>query len=197
MKKRAIPKKRAYDSGSRRARADEGKKRIVETLVALLVEKHGGEVTFKEIAKVSGIPERTIFRFYSEKAQLHSELDRYLASYIEAAVAQLGTMDVAGFAKNAFLLFDQHEPLVLAYLYSPLGREVRSLFRRKLNKLIEGKLRGEKPINTSITTTKKIALICSLINAEIWNDIRRDFSFSGADMGESVEWAIRALIKEL
>jgi AcrR family transcriptional regulator len=197
MKKRKAPKKRSYDNATRLARAAEGKKRIVETLVELLVEKKGGDVTFKEISSRSGIPERTIFRFYSDKIELHSELDRYLGSYIAATVEQLSTMDVAAFAKNAFLLFDKYEPLVLAYLYSPFGREARSLFRRKLNKLIDGKLRLQKKIGSDSSTAKKIALICSLINAEIWNDIRKDFSFTGADMGDSVEWAIRALIKEL
>jgi AcrR family transcriptional regulator len=197
MKKRAPPKKRSYDNATRLARATEGKKRIVETLVELLVEKKGGDVTFKEISARSGIPERTIFRFYTDKSELHSELDSYLGSYIGAAVVQLSTMDVAAFAKNAFLLFDKHEPLVLAYLYSPFGREARSLFRRKLNKLIDGKLRIEKKLSDNLATRKKIALICSLINAEIWNDIRKDFSYSGAEMGDSVDWAIRALIKEL
>lgn len=196
VRKRAV-QKRAYDNSSRRQSSEANRKLILETLVILLVEKKGAEVTFKEIAARCGLAERSIFRFYEDKAALHAEMDHYLTTYIEASVAQLRELDVAGFAKNAFRLFDQYESLVQAYIYSPFGQTARMLFRKKLNKLITMKLVQEKPLPAGEETAKRIAIICSLINAKIWNDIKIDHGYSGAEMGDAVKWAIDALVKSL
>jgi len=189
--------KRAYNNESRRESSEQNKRLIIETLVALLVEKKGGDVTFKEIADRSGLAERSIYRFYNDKEELHLAMDGFLNSYIESSVEQLRTMDVATFAKNAFLLFDRYEALVQAYIYSPFGQEARKLFRHKLNQLIALKLSQEKPSSQSLDRHKKIAVICSLINAKIWNDIRIDFGYSGEDIGDTIEWAISALIEKI
>jgi AcrR family transcriptional regulator len=191
-----VQSRRTYDNKLRLESSAQNKKLIIETLVALLVETRGGDVTFKEIAKRSGLAERSIYRFYNDKEQLHEEMDRYLTTYIESSVEQLATMDVAKFARNAFQLFDQYEALVLAYLYSPFGQDARILFRKKLDRIILRKIQQEKP-GTSPKREKRVALICSMINAKLWQDVRQSFGFSGVDMGESVEWAIRTLISDL
>lgn len=197
VKSKATQKVRAYDNTSRQDKSAQNRRLILETLVQLLVEKKGHDVTFKEIAARTGLAERSIYRFYNDKEELHHEIDRFLMTYIEASVEQLLTMDVAAFAKNAFQLFDKYESLVLAYLYSPFGRATRQRFRKSLNQLILKKLAEENHLARNSQNQKKVAIICSLINANIWNDIREDYGFSGQEMGDTVEWAIRALIQGL
>lgn len=189
--------KRSYNNASREEASAQNRQVIIQTLVDLLVEKKGGDVTFSEIAKRSGLAERSIYRFYNDKAAMHTELDQYLTYYVQSSVEKLQDMSVSEFAKNAFYLFDQYESLVLAYVYSPFGREARQRFHIQLNKLIEEKLLKQKPMKKNQDLAKKVAVICSLINAKIWHDIREDFGYSGAEMGDTIKWAIESLIKEI
>jgi AcrR family transcriptional regulator len=198
-RKKAKPriKTRAYDNSRRTKTSAENKQQIVTALVELLVEKKGGDVTFKEIAERTGLAERSIYRFYEDKETLHGELDQYLSSYLEASVNQMQQLSVSGFAQNAFLLFDKHQALVQAYLYSPFGRTARILFRKKLNKLIAAKILSEIKIDSTPEVNKKIAVISALINAKIWDDIRSDHGFSGSEIGVTIKWAVECLIKGL
>jgi AcrR family transcriptional regulator len=189
--------KRAYNNESREKSSAQNKKLIIETFVQLLVEKKGADVTFREIAARTGLAERSIFRFYNDKDVLHEELDRYLMAYVQSSVEKLAEVNIAQFGKYAFSLFDKYESLILAYVYSPFGRQARSIFRQKLNQLLAAKLVQEKPVARTPEVQRRIALICSMINAKIWHDIREDYGFTGVEMGDTIEWAIRAMIKEL
>ncbi len=188
---------RAYDNSTRAGKSAETQKAILESLVQLLVEKKGGEFTFEELAERTGISERTIFRFYGNKEELHRELSAYLMSYLKVGMEKIGVMDIATFAKDSFELFDRHEPLMLAYIYSSFGQEARKLFREKLNATIIEKILSEKPVEMNEANKKKIAVIVSMINAKIWHDIKTDFGFSGQQMGDSIAWAVRSLIRSL
>lgn len=86
---------------------------------------------------------------------------------------------------------------MLAYLYSPFGREARRRFRQKLNRVLVAKLREQRPDAKGPDLERRMAILCSLINAKIWLDIRDDHGFTGEEMGTAVEWALRTLIKAL
>ncbi|MGZ3649765.1 MAG: hypothetical protein ACXVB9_19000 [Bdellovibrionota bacterium] len=106
---------------------------------------------------------------------------------------KLAEVGVLGFTQNCFRLFDEYESLVLAYLSSPFGQEPRAQFRHKLSMMITAKLKVETNFPSIRETLKKVALICTQINAKIWHDIRIDYGFTGAEMGEAVKWAVDAL----
>lgn len=168
---------------------------IIETTVALLVERRGGDVQIDEIASKMRISERTIFRFFGDKKTLHQAVDQYLTSYLQASAQQMASLSFVGFGKNAYQLFDKHEHLTLAYLYSPFGQETRRLFRKKLNDAMIAKITAEKSLNLTPERMKRLALITSLVNAKIWHDIKADYQFSGEDMGDTVAWALNTLIE--
>lgn len=189
--------KRAYDNTSRIKSSQGNQKLIIETLVQLLVEKKGGEVTFNEVAKRAGVSAQTIFRFFKDKEDLHKAMDEYLLYYLKAGVEKINDLNVAGFTKNAYELFDQHEDLVVAYLYSPFGQKARRMFRQKLNRVLIDKILEQKRIKVSKDIETKLAVIVSLVNANLWHDIRSDFGFSGKEMGQAFEWAVNALLADL
>lgn len=189
--------KRVYNNESRLQKTEASRKLIIETLVALLVERKGGVVTFEEIAKLSKISLRSIYRLFKDKETLHKAMDEYLASYLGASNEQLARLDIAGFGKNAYAIFDRHEQLMMAYLYSPFGQEARRLFRRKLNQLMIAKILQKKPVEMTPEVRKKLAVIVSLVNAKMWHDIKIDFEFSGEQMGTTIEWALETLINDL
>lgn len=190
-------KTRGYNNESRRQKSEASRQTIIETLVKLLVERKGGTVTFEEIAKASGVSVRSVYRFFKDKETLHEAMDNYLFSYLSAGEEQLAKLDVGGFGRNAFELFDKYENLTLAYLYSPFGLEARKLFRKKLNDSIKTKILERRPINMTPENEKKLALIMSIVNAKIWHDIKTDSGYTGVEMGPSVDWALRTLIDNI
>jgi AcrR family transcriptional regulator len=191
------PKTRAYDNTNRAAKSEQTEKSIIEALVKLLVERRGAEVPMEELAQKTGISQRTIFRFFKDKKTLHQAMDEYLFSFLQASGEQMATLDFVGFGKNAYLLFDKHESLTMAYVLSPFGQEARVLFRRKLNQAMVAKIVKEKNIELTPEKARRLALVTSLVNAKIWYDVKSDFGFSGKEMSDSVEWALNTLLENI
>ena len=103
------PKKsRAYNNSGRSEKSEQTRINIIEALVALLVERRGQDVPMEDLAKKTGITQRTIFRFFNDKKTLHAAMDTYLLSYLQAGTEQMQSLDFIGFAKNAYALFDKH-----------------------------------------------------------------------------------------
>ncbi len=189
--------KREYDNASRRLKSQENRKIIVDTLVQLLVEKKGGEVTFEAIAKRAKISERTIYRFFKDKAALHQEIDRLLASFLAEGYSRIADLPLPEFGRFAFKLFDRHEPLVFAYLFSPFGYEARCAFRKRLNQAVIAKVHANFPKSNSPDKQKRIAFITALISAKVWHDIRIDYDYTGEEMGDSIAWAVETLLNNV
>ncbi len=199
-KKSSKPKrrlKRNYDNSTRTEKSNLTQQKIIETLVALLVERQGGEIQMDEIAAESGISERTLFRFFKDKQTLHKAVDDYLSSYMQASVKQLDSMDFVGFLKNSFVLFDKNESLVMAYLFSSFGHETRKIFRKKLTGLMTSRLALQNKLNLTPERHKRLALMVTMVNAKIWYDLKSDFGYSGEDMGPTLEWAMQLLLKNI
>lgn len=195
--KKKIVKTRAYDNTNRAAKSEQTEKLIIEALVELLVERRGGDVSMEEIASKTGITQRTIFRFFKDKKTLHQAMDNYLMSYLQASSEQMQTLDFVGFGKNAYVLFDRHESLTMAYLLSPFGKEARTLFRKKLNQTMIDKIAKEKNIELTPERLKRLALVTSLVNAKIWYDIKTDYGYSGLEMISAIEWALTTLLEKV
>ncbi len=195
--KKPARKNSGYDNTSRLEKSKANEMLIIETMVALLVKNKGAEVTFDQIAKATGLAERSIYRFFKNKEALHQETDRYLSSFLAAGVEQLNSLNVVGFGRNTYAVFDRNEPLVLAYVYSHFGEEARRIFRKQLNQFIIEKIKQEKGLQIEGENLKKVALITALINAKIWHDIKSDFGYSGVEMGDAVEWALQTLMDGL
>lgn len=188
---------RGYDNSARVQKSVANQQLILQTLVKLLVEKKGAEVTFEEIAESTGISERTIYRFYKNKEELHRELNVYLTGYLREGVENIGAMKIPAFAKYSFELFDRYEDLFTAYVTSTFGQEARRVFRQKLNLAIIEKILAERGITLDVETHRRLAVIVSLISAKVWHDVRVDFGFNGKEMAGPIEWAVQTLLDSL
>lgn len=167
-------------------------------MVQLLVEKRGREITFSEIAKKTGLAERSIYRFFKDKEALYKETDQYVSTHLAEAIHPIKGMSILGFGRNSYAVLDRNEPLAIAYVYSQFGEEARRVFRKSLNGFVIEKIKQEKQIQiVNSDMLKKMALIASLVNAKIWHDIKSDFGFTGEEMGDAVEWALKVLIDHL
>lgn len=190
-------KKRIYDNSRRQSGSHETQLLILESLVELLVEKKGEEVSVSEIAKRSKVNPRTIFRFFKDKEGLQSATHLYLQSYLMDGAAQLEAHDFVDFARNVFLLFEENESKALAYVLSSFGQSARVLFRKELNRLMTKKIIEEYGIKLTSKTKGKIALILSLVNAKVWYELKTEHVLSGEEIEATIAWALEVLLDDL
>jgi AcrR family transcriptional regulator len=190
-------KTREYNSESRRKKSLASRQTIIETLIKLLVDRQGTPVTFEEVAKASGVSVRSVYRFFKDKETLHKSMDEYLFARLMMRDEQLATLDINHIGRDTFALFDQHEQVTLAYLYSPFGIETRKLFRKRLNETMRVKILERKQIELTPENEKKLALIISIVNAKLWHDIKTDTGYSGIEIGQTVDWAVSTLIDNI
>lgn len=187
--------RRKYNNSSRSEKSQQTQKAIIDALVALLVERKGGDVPVEDIAKRSGINQRTLFRFFKDKKSLHQAMNSHIAAYLQSSSENLKTMNFVGFSKYVFELFDRHEALTTAYVLSPLGNETRSLLRKKLNHAMIAQICHEQKRPLTPELQKRLAILTSLVNAKIWYDLRSDYGYSGKEMADTLEWALTTLLK--
>lgn len=196
-KKPRAKKARSYDNTTRLQKVEKSQAKIIEAMIQFLVERKGGDVKFDELAKRTKISQRTIFRFFTDKSALMEATDQYLQSYVQESVSQLSQLNFKGFAKNIFSAFDRNESLVMAYMFSPFGQNARDIFRKKLNRILLDRIQTEHGIAVTKENEKKLALVVTLLNAKLWYDIRTDFGYTGAEIGETVEWAVETLLAKV
>ena len=106
-------------------------------------------------------------------------------------------MSFEDFAAYVYELFDKNENLILAYLYTNFGQNSRVLFRKRFLSLIVDKFKSQYGVNDSTEETRKMFFIVSLLNANLWSDLRDGFELSGRDMANTIKWAIHSLTKDL
>lgn len=192
------PKKaRKYDNSSRLEKSNSNRQKIIENYVDLLVEKRGEEISLEELAERAGLSTRTLFRFFGDKKSLTQELETYLETYVTRVAGNLQIMTVEDFADFSFKVFDEYESLILAYLYTNFGQQSRVLFRRKFNALVMEKIKAQVPLTNSKEEQHKVNLIITLINANLWSDLRNVYGETGAEQGKSMKWAVSTLLKNL
>jgi AcrR family transcriptional regulator len=196
-KAKKVKKPRKYNNSSRVEKSNDNRQKIIENYVGLLVEKRGEEISLEELAERSNLSTRTLFRFFGDKKSLTKELETYLETYVTRVATNLQIMTVEDFADFSFQIFDQYESLILAYLYTNFGQQSRVLFRKKFNALVMEKIKAQVPMTGSADELNKIHFIITLINANLWSDLRGIYNETGAEMGKSAKWAIGTLLKNL
>ena len=196
-KKSRKPKKRVYDNSLRKEKADQTQKHIIETYVNLLAERRGEDVSIEELAATSKISQRTVFRLFKDKDALYRATDLYIEQFVQVSFQKIQQTDILSFTKDVFNLFEEHENLMMAYMFSSFGVTTREIFRKRLNKLLIDQIMAAKNLKITRLIETRLAVIVTLINVKIWHDIRSDFKHSSKEIGQAVSWAIENLIRAL
>lgn len=191
------PKKRIYNNSSRKKKADETQKHIIETYVNLLAERRGADVSIEELAEASEVSQRTVFRLFKDKVELYRATDLYIEQFVQLSFQKIQQSDILAFTKDVFNLFEQYENLMMAYMFSPYGVRTREIFRKKLNKMLINQIVAARKIKLTRLIETRLAVIVTLINVKIWYDIRTDFKHNSKEIGQAVSWAIENLIRAL
>lgn len=194
---RKAKKARDYNNDKRSQKSNVNRQKIIELYVNLLVEASGQDVPLQMLAKKSKTSMRTLFRFFGDKESLNNEIDNYLGQYLSSVSDNLNKMKFDEYSEYSYKVFDQYEKLFKAYLYTNFGQKSRLLFRKKFNDMLVKKISDEMGIQPNPADLLKIYFVVSLINANIWKDIKDSFEVSGVDIASTIRWASEVLIGDI
>jgi AcrR family transcriptional regulator len=84
--------------------------------------KADGDVTFARVASASGIPERTVYRYFATRGELLGAVIPRLNQQIYPLSRPRTLAEVGPFVAQVFAMFDAHAGVVRAMLTHPEGR---------------------------------------------------------------------------
>jgi AcrR family transcriptional regulator len=168
--------------------------RIMEGVAALL--RRGSDVTFDLVAKESGVPQRTLYRYFENREVLFSTFWRWVNKLIDVPPLPTSPEEVVSHVAALFEAFDRDEALVRAMMHDPHGRAVRAAnsdarrkkFSEALKPVIDGLPQAE--------ATHLLAAVTVLCSATGWESMKDNWQLSGASAAEATQRAVKALIED-
>ncbi len=190
-------KRRKYDSELRRAKKDETRQRILDTLVEKMVQENFSPISMEEIAKAAGIGPATLYRHFPNREALWDGLSEEFNRRVGAVPYPQTPADIADHIEHDFAIFDQFPGLVQAFFMSGLGQDARSRGRARRIQAIQNAL-GDllDPLDES-KRTQVTAIIAYLASLQSWITMTSEFDMSGEEIGQAVSWAIHTLVASL
>jgi AcrR family transcriptional regulator len=150
--------------------------------------------TFKALAQISGVPERTIYRHFGDKDALYQTFYSWLNDQIIAPDPPLDPADLARYTRDLYASFDRQPELVRAMLNNPIGRELRDAQAALRTAKFVGALSGIANRLAEPEATALLASVEVLCSATGWDRLTR---MTGPDKAaDAAAWAIAALIEK-
>lgn len=186
--------RRPYESPIREARAAETREKILDGVRQIFETDPESSLNFDEVAKVSGVNRRTIFRHFADKDELLRAFWTKANSTLEMKIWPGSRGDLLSMPPELFDAMERIEGVVRAAHLSPTGHLMRmqvneerlSAFRKSLADVTEGM--DEK------SRRRLEALSQILFSATTWLNLRDYWGFAGREAGDAVAWAIQVLI---
>jgi AcrR family transcriptional regulator len=181
------------DAAPRTELADLTRNRVLSGLGKLLESETA--FSFRALAEVSGIPERTLYRYFPSKEILFEAFWEELNRSFQLPDAPRSLDALLARASHVFAEFDAKEPLVRAMLHDPNGKKVRvanaPLRRREFRAALAEELDFDSL--TSAERTRLLASVQLLLSAAGWESMKDYWGLDGPEAAKAVRWAISAL----
>jgi AcrR family transcriptional regulator len=167
--------------------------RIMEGVAALL--RRGSDVTFDLVAKESGVPQRTLYRYFENREVLFGTFWHWVNEHIDVPPLPTSPEEVVSHIGALFEAFDRDEPLVRAMTHDLHGRAVRvansDARRKKFSEALKPVI-DELP---QVEATQLLASVTVLCSATGWESMKDNWQLSGASAAKAAQWAVKALIE--
>jgi AcrR family transcriptional regulator len=178
-------------SSPRQNLADLTRARVVAATADLML---AGEVqiTFQALSRVSGIPERTIYRHFPHKDAVLDAFWRWLNDDIAVPNHPETPDDLVPYTRALFAAFDRREGLVRAMLASPSGQRLRDTHSSARHAKFD---RALAPLAARLSEQNRqtlCAAVEAICSAPGWNSLTA--SAGTAQAAEAAVWAIEALL---
>jgi AcrR family transcriptional regulator len=173
------------------------RERILRAVAELLERDGEAELTVPQVAALSGVSLRTVYRYFPTREELLTAAGRWIGGELLQQGYPTSLDDVADSFERACRVFDQHPGLGRAMALSPVGREARSSRRRERLVALRRVLDEEVGALTERERREAEAVLAYLHNMLAYSTLREEQALSGDEIGEALGWAIRTLVADL
>ncbi|MGE0801043.1 MAG: TetR/AcrR family transcriptional regulator [Lautropia sp.] len=153
-------------------------------------------MTFELLSSESGIPVRTLYRYFENKETLFDAFWPWMNESIEMPARPRDAGQLVAHIPALFDAFDRDEPLVRAMLHHPHGQGARlahaAARRAKFAEALREVTRGMP----AAATRRLLAAVTALCSASGWETMKDNWGLSGAAAAQAAQWAVQALIDE-
>lgn len=169
--------------------------KIMEGLAALL---RGGEqeITFDLLARVSGVPVRTVYRYFENKEALFAAFWTWVNQAIEMPPPPADAEEILLHIPMLFAAFDRDEALVRAMMHNPHGRDARARNAEARRTKFAVALAAVLDPLAEGTRQNLLATVTVLCSASGWESMKDNWRLSGTAAAEAAQWAVKALLDE-
>jgi len=155
----------------------------------------GKELTFARVAATSGVPERTVYRYFENRAALLEGVVVWLNGEIAPDAARPRTAtDVRPFLRKVFTAFDRHAPLVRLLLRETDGLAARLADNAARQAAAMELIRDACPGLDRSTARKMAATVQVLSSATTWQSLADYWGMSGAQAADAAAVAIEGIL---
>ena len=173
------------------------RERILHAVAELLERDGSADLTMPQVAEVSGVSLRTVYRYFPTREALLEAAGRWIGGELLRQGYPTSLDDVADSFERACSEFDKRPGLVRAMAWSDVGREARSARRRERLGAIRQVLEQEVGGLSEEELRQAEAVLAYLHNMLAYTTLREEYQLSGAEIGEALGWAIRTLVADL
>lgn len=177
--------------------ADTTGRLILQAALDVLRQSSVTELTVREVAKVSGISERTIFRYFPDR-------EAFLDAIADEARAQMALPEhpatleqLLAYPGTLFARFEAAAPLVKAMLHTDLFHRMRETQAQERWTAVRRLLDREFPDAPASLRKYTAANIRYFLSASAWRYYREYFGFSLSESIASAELSIRQALEGL
>jgi AcrR family transcriptional regulator len=173
------------------------RERILQGVAELLERDGADELTMPQVAGVSGVSLRTLYRYFPTREALLDAAGRWIGGELLKQGYPTTLDDVADSFERACREFDERPGLVRAMAMSEVGRAARGARRRERLDAIRQLLDGEVGALPERELRQAEAVLAYLHNMLAYTTLREEQGLAGTEIGEALGWAIRTLVADL
>lgn len=186
--------RRPYNSPIREARAAETRGRILDAVRTIFETDPESSLNFDEVAKVSGVNRRTIFRHFANKDELLQAFWTSTNATLDMKIWPETGEDLMSMPPKLFEAMERIEGFVRAAHLSPTGHMMRMQVNAERLAAFRGSLADISTGMDPVARGRLEALSQVLFSATTWLSLRDYWGMSGREAGDAVVWGINALI---
>jgi AcrR family transcriptional regulator len=181
------------DGTARDTRSQAVRDRVLEGVAALL--ERGEALTFAKVASAAGVPERTVYRYFTTREAL-------LAAVFEWSNRKIGfdgklpvnAETTVALVRKVFPGFDEIAPVIKELLIAPEGLQARRTQLDKRRRAAIDVVRHEAPQLDRVATRRVAAALQVLTTAATWQTLRDYWDMNGQEAGETAALAVELLL---
>jgi AcrR family transcriptional regulator len=181
----------------REQHAEDTRERILSAVAELLERGDAAELTMPDVASLSGVSLRTVYRYYPTREQLLEAAGRWIGDELLQHRYPRTLDEVADLFEEGCRDFAERPGLVRALALSQLGQSVRAYRRRERLDAIGRVLRAELGGLSKDELRQAEAVLAYLHNMLAYTSLREETGLPDEQIGKALGWAIRTLVDDL